>query len=181
MFAKRKKLITFMLTFATMIFIGCASLTGCSESDNKTIEQSSPDEQSGSESNIQTGSGEVNNDNGVKHYEIALNMQNFNEFLEYKYTYSSLGIRPDVPNSKGHSYFVTGVLSFAYYQNVVVTFRMTRTDTNQYRDFQVKLNAAGAGGFYQADQIYKESTSILGSSDVTVSIKNVTGMVIFDI
>lgn len=175
MFVKRKMLAAFLLAFVAMIVFGCLSLTACSESKNQTVEQN------GSESNNQTIPDKEEDDNGMKHYEIDLSMQNFYDFLEYEYTYSYLGVSPEYPNSKGHSYLVTGVLSFAYYQNVIVTFRMMKNDTNQYREFDVKLNAAGNGGFYQADQIYKEITTQLGGGyGFTVSIQNVSGTVIFD-
>ena len=175
MFGKRNTITAFILIFVAMIFFGCLSLTACSKSKIPA------NEQNGAESDNQTIPNEEEDDNGMKHYEIDLSMQNFDDFLEYEYTYSYLGVSPQYPNSKGHSYLVTGVLSFAYYQNVIVTFRMTKNDTNQYRDFNVKLNAAGNGGFYQADQIYKETTTQLGGGyGFTVSIQNVSGTVIFD-
>lgn len=162
MFTKKKKFIIILIVFVLTILVGCFSLTACSESKNNTVEQSGTNEQ-----------------NAMKHYEIALNMQNFDYFLEYEYTFA---YNTANPNNKGSSYLIEGVLSFAYYQNVFVTFRITKVDTTTYKDFDIKLNAAGNGGFYTSDKIYTDTVAQLGGdSNLSVSIQNIRGTIIFDV
>ena len=109
--------IMLILTMCTCIFTACPS----------------------NEQEDETSNSDESNSN-LKHYEIQLNINNFGDFLEYKVTEDPyIGQLTPVKDF----YEVKGVLSYAYYKDVYVTFFVKYTfNSNTYTgDYKVKLNA----------------------------------------
>ena len=127
-----------------------------------------------------TTSAPVDN-NGPKHYEIELNLDNFATYLNYS---SEDFIAPNRVIHSNYTHTISGALTFAYYENVVVTFQIVY-DNNGRRNtgvYNVKLNAAGHAEFHADDpavlsavfyQYYNEKIT------KSFTITNVTGKVIF--
>lgn len=97
-----------------------------------------------------------------KHYEIELNMENFETY--FTCTVENALVGGKIYTNGKHT--ISGVLSYAYYENVVVTFVEKDIKNKQYR---VPLNAAGDAVFLS--YLY----------DGTYSIERVSGKVIFNI
>lgn len=124
-------------------------------------------------------------DNGSKHYEIDLTLENFSTFLTYS-TESNPGYRTSSPD---YYHFISGVLSFAYYENVSVTFEVVYTyDKYTYGgktytcEYTVPLNAAGNATFAAYDQDLLDALQVEGSNSAskrTYTIKDVSGKVNF--
>lgn len=97
----------------------------------------------------------------AKHYEIELNMDNYTTYLDF--------------SEKANSWYaISGVLQFAYYENVEVTLQSQyiiygeseyRTETKT-----LSLNAAGYV-LFRASEVF--------SSDSPVSIVAISGKVMF--
>lgn len=122
-------------------------------------------------------------DNGVKHYEIELTKDNFKEFLEYKIStvYTST-----VYYTKDTLCEIKGVLNFAYYKDVTVSFSVGYTnslnpskETVYTGSFTVKLNAAGNYSFYTKEEAAAMQNLAVDYESVTLI--GVSGVVIFDI
>ena len=149
-----------ILTMCTCIFTACPS----------------------NEQEDETPNSDASNSN-LKHYEIQLNINNFGDFLEYKVTEEPfMGQFTPVKDF----YEVKGVLSYAYYKDVYVTFFVKYTfNSNTYTgDYTVKLNAAGNYSFYSNDEAVLKAIkcdSYAQRMEKSVTIKSVSGMVIFDI
>ena len=121
---------------------------------------------------------------GLKHYEIKLNSENFTNYLAY----SSETVH--IIGSGYHSDYthkIEGVLSFAYYEDVVVSFEVTYEDP--YSDkihkgiYSVPLNASGCAEFSADNPTLLNA--IKGTYDrsmnKTFTIIYVSGKVIFNI
>lgn len=120
---------------------------------------------------------------GLKHYEIQLNISNFEEFLEYTVTEDPyIGQLTAVKDL----YEIKGVLSYAYYKDVYVTFFVkysfnSKTYTGNYT---VKLNAAGNYSFYSNDEKVLqaiECDNYAQRMEKSVTVTSVSGTVIFDV
>lgn len=191
MFAKRKSFVSFALLFVAMGLIGCIFLVACFGSNNE-IEQDGSEpkdetiEQNGSGSNNQTIPNEGKDENGMKHYEIDLSMQNFSEFIKYTITETVANSE----NRTGNHYEFNGVLRFAYYKNVIVTLSATyqapswQGGEQTTFQFSVVLDAAGDFKFDTNNPIaleklgwsfYKRGTTS------QIEVIAVSGKVIFNI
>ena len=110
------------------------------------------------------------NDAVAKHYEIDLNVDNFETYLTH--------------SSENHWQTISGVLTFAYYENVVVTFHVEYKLSNRtYQgEYTVKLNAAGYAEFHESNSdllAAMSCPSFSSSTSRSFSIISVTGKVIF--
>lgn len=151
-------ILTITLTMCLCVFSACAS----------------PDEQTNETQSQETNDETPNN--GIKHYEIQLNKDNFEEFLEYKVTTKSLAPRYDL-------YEINGVLSYAYYKDVLITFYVVyRSPYTCNGHFTIKLNAAGNYSFYSDDEaLIKVINQSPDARYLNLTITEVSGTVIFDI
>ena len=152
--------IMLILSMCTCIFTACPSNEPSDETPNKDASNSN-----------------------LKHYEIQLSTSNFEDFLEYTVTEDPyIGQLTPVKDL----YEVKGVLSYAYYKDVYVTFFVKYTVNGKtYKgDYKVKLNAAGNYSFYSNDEAVLKAIkcdSYAQRMEKSVTIKSVSGMVIFDI
>ncbi|MBQ9481903.1 MAG: hypothetical protein IJU84_07055 [Clostridia bacterium] len=136
---------------------------------------------------------EKSKDNQMKHYEIELDEYNFKEFLDYNKTTTNRYIAGAFLSVD--FYEIKGVLSYAYYKNVVITFYVEYFDSS-YTDYQtetqgktysgnfsLQLNAAGNVSFYDDDaKILKAlNCSYDWMMERKIEIISVSGTVIFDI
>lgn len=161
-------ILTITLTMCLCVFSACAS----------------PDEQTNETQSQETNDETPNN--GIRHYEIQLNKDNFEEFLEYKVEfYATITPRCDF-------YEITGVLTYAYYKDVVITFNAEYLRSNglggqiAYKgNYALKLNAAGHNSFYTNDNELLKAINCNKYDNMMISynltIIEVSGTVIFDI
>lgn len=146
------------------------------ETTSNTSESTPPNNESTSNSS---------NNTGLKHYEIDLTADNYQTFLNF--SKEALTINNRFYN---YNYILSGVLSYAYYENVVVTFDITyKYDEGDFGgeytyqgEYSIVLNAAGNAQFKGSDQAILNAincpTKHYGS-DQTITIKKVTGKIIF--
>ena len=114
-------------------------------------------------------------DSNENYYNIDLTMDNYWKFLDW---------------DKRNNQF-TGVLSYAYYDNVVITLQrkiISEYTTNTYSEnYTIELNAAGCKTYsfteYTFDQIKEllNHTGYLGSYSNEITIINISGKVQFSI
>lgn len=114
-------------------------------------------------------------DSNENHYNIDLTMDNHWKFLDW---------------DKRNNQF-TGVLSYAYYDNVVITLQrkiISEYTTNTYSEnYTIELNAAGCKTYsfteYTFDQIKEllNHTGYLGSYGNEITIISISGKVQFSI
>jgi hypothetical protein len=116
------------------------------------------------------------NESETKDYrELDLSVDNFEHF--FNFTFSRNSVARDV-------YEVTGVLGYAYYDNVLVTFDVVYTKGEDiYKGaYTIKLNAAGYGYFYADDaklfQTIGCDTYYSSAITKNVTVKAVTGKVV---
>ena len=160
-----RKIIKSVIVFALMTIMSVSIFSACSKT---------PEGNSGTA------------DNGVKRYEIELTKDNFDEFLEYKITVPGL---ETVGAEKGTFCEIKGVLNYAYYKDVKITFNLEYANSSVSTDiykgvFVAKLNAAGNYSFYTNDSAVKScinSGTATSLRNKTVTITAVSGIVIFDI
>ena len=126
--------------------------------------------------------------NNVQRHEIQLSNDNFKEFLDYDVTIqkvvSGSSVRKDL-------YEIKGVLIFAYYKDVSITFYAEYSNTDSmgtntfYKGYYtVKLNAAGNYSFYTNDEALLKAINCnhyTNSTEISLTIKSVSGSVIFNI
>ena len=137
----------------------------------------------------QNGESQDNTTNGgIKHYEIQLTKENFEEFLDYNVTIQQMatGTTP-----KKDFYEIKGVLTYAYYKDVTITFYVEYSNSDglggtiYYRgNYVVKLNAAGNYSFYTNDEAVLTAINCNQYNNLTtksLTITAVSGTVIFDI
>ena len=177
-----KKLLIALLTFA-MLF----SLVACEGTDTPEITKSTP-----SAANNTADSNQATTDSTTPVIQqpinnqrvIELNMDNYQSFLTC---------------STGNISSVSGVLLYAYYENVVVTYNVIYQPKSYYPgadsyqgDFSIVLNAAGNATFSieSSDVLavlkpvngnsYEDLTDLgLAGYDKTITLKSVSGKVIF--
>lgn len=91
-------------------------------------------------------------DNSQPYKEFDLSVDNVNYFFDFKYS-------KDI-SADQLMYNITGVLDYAYYDNVTITFDVVYTiDPNEYNkekeiysgEYSIALNAAGDASFYCND------------------------------
>lgn len=114
-------------------------------------------------------------DSNENYYNIDLTMDNYWKFLDW---------------DKRNNQF-TGVLSYAYYDNVVITLQrkiISEYTTNTYSEnYTIELNAAGCKTYsfteYSFDQIKEllNHTGYLSSYSNEITIINISGKVQFSI
>lgn len=122
-----------------------------------------------------------------KHYEIVLDETNYHSYLTYSTTNKTVGA--GTAHAKTYlNYFhaISGVLRFAYYENVVVVFDVIyqREDATYTGEYSVVLNAAGDAEFCSQDNDILETIGCPTEkftlyTKVTFTIKGVSGKVIF--
>ncbi|MDE7372491.1 MAG: hypothetical protein K2N18_00345 [Clostridia bacterium] len=133
--------------------------------------------------NNSNGQSAVDNNSG-QHYEIALNLNNFEEFFKVVITE---GAKVTSYNSTSHDlYEITGVLNYAYYKDVYITFHAEYKNNGlTYQgNFTRKLNASGSISFYTNDSDILEEIGCSGYSahaSKKITPISVTGTVIFNI
>lgn len=114
-------------------------------------------------------------DSNENYYNVDLTMDNYWKFLDW---------------DKRNNQF-TGVLSYAYYDNVVITLQrkiISEYTTNTYSEnYTIELNVAGCKTYsfteYTFDQIKEllNHTGYLGSYSNEITIINISGKVQFSI
>lgn len=155
--------IMLILTMCTCIFTACPS----------------------NEQEDETPNSDASNNN-LKHYEIQLNKSNFEEYLDYKVTTNATSI------PRSDFYEIKGVLSYAYYKDVSITFHVEYSRSNGMNgenvyqgNYTVKLNAAGCKSFYTNDDAILKAINLTMYDNMitkrTLTITAVSGTVIFDI
>jgi len=116
-----------------------------------------------------------------KHYEIDLNLDNYQTYLTY--TSETTVISGAYHNNYTHN--IDGVLSFAYYENVVISFDVTYTNSSKtyHGVYDVLLNAAGDAVFYADTPTLLEKLNCRYDRmmNKTFTIKSISGKVIFNI
>lgn len=127
-------------------------------------------------------------DNGMKHYEISLNKANFEEYIEYKVTIQT---NATANSSKKDFYEFRGVLSYAYYKDVAITYYAEYSNSDglggtivNKGNFTIKLNAGGNYSFYTNDETILKAINCNKYTNLTekiLTIISVSGTVIFDI
>lgn len=90
-------------------------------------------------------------DNGPKHYEIDLTLENFGMYLSYSAANASRG------NYVFYNHNISGVLSYAYYVNVIVTIAVNG------KEYKIPLNAAGNGLCSTSDRMEGEIVGVVGT------------------
>ena len=115
-------------------------------------------------------------DNSSKYYEIDLNLNNYRSYLNYS---SKNGLNDRRQIVKNYIHTVSGTLPYAYYENVVITFKVTCIYSGQTYEFPypVTLDAAGNAEF-NLDDIGGLSKS---GSSISISIAYVAGKVVFSL
>ena len=157
----KKKVCIIILSFTFVL--SCLGIFGC---DNKQ--------------DYNSGTGlEVNT---RKRYEFDLTLENFNYF--FNYLINSL-------NTQVVQYDIVGVLSFAYYENVEITFdvnfKYDMYGANKYYTgkYIVNLNAAGCYSFKSHDSelltLISCPESHAGVATKRIDVESITGKIIFSI
>lgn len=175
-----------MKKFLSIILLTAILLTGvsCTKADDPTnneLDSTSETTAENPDMMIEPALKETTEYNGPKHYEFYLNSFNCKSYL----TFSSQSY------AGNHDYLqiVSGVLTFAYYENVVVTFDVTYESTGYggktYKgEYSVLLNAAGDAEFYVDNPDLLSAINCSNFSTTmkrTFSIKQVSGKVMFSV
>lgn len=135
-------------------------------------------------SSISTDDSDLTNQS--QHYEIELNKDNYEKYIKYSVTETT----PNALNKTGNFYDFKGVLSYAYYKDVVVTLKAKYAkpswmggETYNF-NFSIDLDAAGNFSFYTNNQIALDKlnwTSYCPGTKSEIVVTAVSGKVIFDI
>ena len=170
-----KRKVVFLIAVLMVLSMCICTFCACPAPDN-----SSNDNQNQNNDNA--------NDNGVKHYEVSLNKSNFENYIEYKVTIPTYAT---ANSPKKDFYEFKGVLSYAYYKDVTITYYAEYTNSDglggnivNKGSFTIKLNAGGNYSFYTNDeQILKaiDCKAYTNLTDKKLTITAVSGTVIFDI
>lgn len=127
-----------------------------------------------------------NSENQLHHYEIELNMDNYEKYIKYSITETTA----NALNQKGNFYDFKGVLSYAYYDSVIITLKAQYTEPSweggeSYNfDFSIELDAAGNFSFYTNNQVALDKlnwTYYRPGTTSEIVVTAVSGKVIFDI
>ena len=164
-----------ILLLAAML-LSCAACT----SDNPQAEAGTSDnpQADNAPSNTELPTEAPTENNGPKHYEIELTKSNYQSYLDLKWN----------KTNSTHAGSLSGVLSFAYYDNVVVTFDVTcqgySWEAVHQGEYSILLNAAGNADIYYNDpallRALKVSSSIQNMSP-KFTLKSISGKVIFSL
>lgn len=169
-----KRKIVFLIAVVILLSICACTFCACPAPDN-------------SSNNNQNQNNNVAN-NGMKHYEISLNKDNFEEYIEYKVTIPTYA---PANSPKKDTYEFKGALSYAYYKDVTITYYAEYSNSDglggkivNKGSFTVKLNAAGNYIFYTNDEKILKAINCSIYTNLTnknLTITAVSGTVIFDI
>ena len=118
-------------------------------------------------------------DHSPKHYEIDLNMDNYMSFLNYSVS--------NTVKCLDQTHSIAGALTYAYYENVVITFEITYETTGyQARsysgEYSILLNAAGCTEFTADNENLLASIKCPQFDRLfqkTFTIKSIPGKVIY--
>ena len=131
-----------------------------------------------------TSNGDSDSTNQAHHYEIDLTLSNFDEFISFTSNYTPYTNFEDYHELKG-------TLTYAYYENVTVTFDVeyiengyNYEDTVYSGNFEIKLDASGSNGFYANDAKLLRAINYTSyqkhkSKSRKVTLARVSGRVIF--
>lgn len=158
------------------IFV-CVCFTACSSDSSTKIDQLADNENGNNEETSKTN-------NSQKYKEFDLSVDNFNYFFDFTSSF-------DIPANEEY-YKVIGVLNYAYYDNVVVTFDVVYTigSNNRYGEveetyvgeYSVALNAAGYASFYNNDSDLLDAIGLKFNTSEDpkrqFTVKAVTGKII---
>ena len=171
-----RKIIKSVIVFALMVIMSVGILSACSHSSE------------GNGGTTDKGTTIETPNNGVQHYEIELTKNNFEEFFEF---YDTTVIVNPSTYLEANFYEIKGVLTYAYYKNVSISFyaEYSNSDglggTTIYSgSFTIKLNAAGNYSFYSNDEMVLKAIKCdryTRQTKRSVTITAVSGVVIFDI
>ena len=192
-----KKTLCLILLFSLLF-----SFTSCYSKNNKVIgdqsikdENSSYQEENNTYDSVNTEKDtndntlntekDTNNSDSLKHHEVDLNINNYETYLKYV---AETSVISGAYHPK-YSHTISGVLTYAYYEDVTVTFDISYKSSGYQSTtytgiFTVKLNAAGNAEFSADDE---EILNAIGCPryDRTMtkifSIKQISGKVMFAI
>lgn len=113
-----------------------------------------------------------------RQYAIELTIDNYWKFIDW--------------HQDGVKYYFTGVLQFAYYDNIIVsvkrTFSSKEYTTNTYSEtYKIELNAAGSIDYVADEKTFDEVKQLLkvegymGSYSDVISVVDITGKVYFSV
>ena len=121
-----------------------------------------------------------------QHYEIELNKDNYEKYIKDSITETT----PNSLNKNGNFYEFKGVLTYAYYQEVIVTLDAQYIapsweggETYNF-NFSIELDAAGNFSFYTNNQIALDKLNwsyYRPGTRSEIEVIAVSGKVIFDI
>ena len=117
-----------------------------------------------------------NEENSPKHYEFELTLSNFDKYISYKTESGETKDGITIPNSV---HILTGVLPYAYYEDVVVVFVGGCTKCSERKAISVSLNAGGCGEFVDFEQKRSCKQVQHRQSDIVFTIASISGKVIF--
>ncbi|MBR7141697.1 MAG: hypothetical protein IKD03_06075 [Clostridia bacterium] len=163
---KHNKLTKFLLFVLTLILSCC--LFSCTNSTPPTNNPETPLEPP------------------QNYQKFDLSLDNFSHFFDFSYT---RGVYGTYNPSVADTYTIKGVLTFAYYENVIVTLDVTytypsgigNTDIVKKGTYTLSLNAAGSATFRTDDPALLQAINCTNYSNTTqeqITVKSVTGTVI---
>lgn len=144
------------------------------------------DEKSGESIEETDSTNQSDTTNQAQHYEIELSKDNYKKYINYSITETT----PNALNQKGNFYEFKGVLSYAYYKDVVVTLNAQYEEPSweggeTYNfNFSIELDAAGNFSFYSNNEVALNKlnwTYYRPGTTSEIVIIEVSGKVIFDI
>ena len=101
---------------------------------------------------------------------IELSINNFTDFFTYTKALKNKGASYDT------AYTIQGVLDFAYYKDVSITFEVTYGSGNEVKTYMTHTNAAGDVSFWEAE--VAESLGIAAYYEIiNFEVKSVSGTV----
>ena len=173
-----KKLLSIILLIAMLL-----TAVSCTKADGLANNELNSNNSTGTiENNVLVN-------NAPKHYEIVLDETNYHSYLSYsteKYTRNA-GTQYAKTYSN-YDHVVSGVLRFAYYENVVVVFDVVyqNEDATYKGEYSIALNAAGDAEFCSKDNdilatIEYPTEKFTSYTKVTFTIKVVSGKVMFTV
>ena len=153
--------------------------------ENNTDDNISDSDEDDIEDNEVNSNENSDNSSALKHYEVDLDLNNYETYL--KYTANSSVISGATHTNFSHT--ISGVLTYAFYENVTITFDITYQTSGSYPKtytgvYTVKLNAAGNAEFSADDSKLLEAIECPRYDRLmtkTFSIKEVSGKVMFAI
>ena len=158
-----KRILSFLLMVGLFFSIASCSQQQMSEENDKDD----------AKSEIETDSSNKLNESQEDIGKIELSINNFTDFFTYtKGSKLSNGVSYD------NTYTIQGVLDFAYYKDVVITFEVTyQASGNEVKTtYMTHANAAGDVSFWEADAA--KSLGIAASYKIiNFEVKSVSGTV----